>query len=249
MWLNPTMRSLIFLLITLLTPLTAANAHQPVIITSSNTSPKAGPILVDGTISFALRVSFTKANQERGFRASLKEGDLLNFEYLIIDKAPENKLAVSKLPVVSITSPDGKKRVVKFTERSKFYEPYGRTNYLFLSRFSETAIEGIYEFSIKSKGKADITVSTGSKEIKGEIYQPATCPVIEQQPLPVITNAQAATLVGMKKNIAISCVESLSGTYRIAQEDGQDFALTKDFRVDRVNLYLENGQVIKATVG
>jgi len=53
----------------------------------------------------------------------------------------------------------------------------------------------------------------------------------------------------MKKNIAISCVESLSGTYRIAQEDGQDFALTKDFRVDRVNLYLENGQVIKATVG
>jgi len=243
------MRSLIFLLITLLTPLTAANAHQPVIITSSNTSPKAGPILVDGTISFALRVSFTKANQERGFRASLKEGDLLNFEYLIIDKAPENKLAVSKLPVVSITSPDGKKRVVKFTERSKFYEPYGRTNYLFLSRFSETAIEGIYEFSIKSKGKADITVSTGSKEIKGEIYQPATCPVIEQQPLPVITNAQAATLVGMKKNIAISCVESLSGTYRIAQEDGQDFALTKDFRVDRVNLYLENGQVIKATVG
>ena len=249
MWLNPTMRSLIFLLITLLTPLTAANAHQPVVITSSNTSPKAGPILVDGTISFALRVSFTKANQERGFRASLKEGDLLNFEYLIIDKAPENKLAVSKLPVVSITSPDGKKRVVKFTERSKFYEPYGRTNYLFLSRFSETAIEGIYEFSIKSKGKADITVSTGSKEIKGEIYQPATCPVIEQQPLPVITNAQAATLVGMKKNIAISCVESLSGTYRIAQEDGQDFALTKDYRVDRVNLYLENGQVIKATVG
>ena len=249
MWLNPTMRSLIFLLITLLTPLTAANAHQPVVITSSNTSPKAGPILVDGTISFALRVSFTKANQERGFRASLKKGDLLNFEYLIIDKAPENKLAVSKLPVVSITSPDGKKRVVKFTERSKFYEPYGRTNYLFLSRFSETAIEGIYEFSIKSKGKADITVSTGSKEIKGEIYQPATCPVIEQLPLPVITNAQAATLVGMKKNIAISCVESLSGTYRIAQEDGQDFALTKDYRVDRINLYLENGQVIKATVG
>ena len=249
MWLNPTMRSLIFLLITLLTPLTAATAHQPVTITSSNTSPKAGPILVDGTISFALRVSFTKANQERGFRASLKEGDLLNFEYLIIDKAPENKLAVSKLPVVSITSPDGKKRVVKFTERSKFYEPYGRTNYLFLSRFSETAIEGIYEFSIKSKGKADITVSTGSKEIRGEIYQPATCPVIEQLPLPVITNAQAATLVGMKKNIAISCVESLSGIYRIAQEDGQDFALTKDFRVDRVNLYLGNGQVIKATVG
>ena len=249
MWLNPTMRSLIFLFIILLTPLTAATAHQPVTITSSNTSPKAGPILVDGTISFALRVSFTKANQERGFRASLKEGDLLNFEYLIIDKAPENKLAVSKLPVVSITSPDGKKRVVKFTERSKFYEPYGRTNYLFLSRFSETAIEGIYEFSIKSKGKADITVSTGSKEIRGEIYQPATCPIIEQLPLPVITNAQAATLIGMKKEGAISCIQSLKGNYRIAQEDGQDFALTMDFKPDRVNLSITKGIVKKVSVG
>jgi len=243
------MRSLIFLLITLLTPLTAANAHQPVVITSSNTSPKAGPILVDGTISFALRVSFTKANQERGFRASLKEGDLLNFEYLIIDKAPENKLAVSKLPVVSITSPDGKKRVVKFTERSKFYEPYGRTNYLFLSRFSETAIEGIYEFSIKSKGKADITVSTGSKETFGLVYEPSTCPTIEQMSLPVITNAQAATLVGMKKDDAISCISLMQGVHRIAQEDGQDFALTRDYRVDRVDLTIKKGIVTKTTVG
>ena len=226
-----------------------ALAHQPVLLTAANSSADRGPILVDGTISFAIRANFNKANQTQGFRAALKADETLYFEYLIIDKAPENKLAVSKLPVVSITSPGGKKRVVKFTERSKFYEPYGRTNYQFLSRFSETAIEGIYEFSIKSKGKADITVSTGSKEIRGEIYQPATCPVIEQLPLPVITNAQAATLVGMKKNIAISCVESLSGIYRIAQEDSQDFALTKDFRVDRVNLYLGNGQVIKATVG
>ena len=33
-----------------------------------------------------------------------------------------------------------------------------------LARFSTTAIDGIYNFSIKSKAKASITVSTGSKE-------------------------------------------------------------------------------------
>jgi len=249
MWLNHIMRWLIFLLITLLTPLTPTNAHQPVTITADHTSPNAGPILVDGTISFALRISFTKSNQQRGFRVVLKKDELLNFEYLIIDKAPENKLATGKLPVVSITSPDGKKRVVKFTERSKFYEPYGRTNYLFLSRFSERAMEGIYEFAIKSKGKADITVSTGSKEIRGEIYQAATCPVIEQSPQPVITNAQAATLIGMKKNAAISCVQSLKVTHRIAQEDGELFALTRDYRPDRVDLSITNGVVTKVSVG
>ena len=72
--------------------------------------------MVDGTVSFALRANFTKPNQQQGFRAALKAGELLNFEYLIIDKAPENKMALSKLPVVTITAPDGVKSIVKFTE-------------------------------------------------------------------------------------------------------------------------------------
>ena len=56
-----------------------ASAHQPVELGSKNTRADQGPILVDGTVSFALRANFTKANQERGFRASLKQGELLNF--------------------------------------------------------------------------------------------------------------------------------------------------------------------------
>ena len=122
--------------IALIAPLLLTNsglafAHQPVELGSKNTRADQGPILVEGTISFALRAEFTKANQERGFRVSLKQGELLNFEYLIIDKAPENKMALNKLPTVTITAPDGAKSIVKFTERTKFYEPYGRTNYLY----------------------------------------------------------------------------------------------------------------------
>jgi hypothetical protein len=237
------------LLLTLAFPIPTALAHQPVALTSTHTSANKGPILVDGTISFALRASFTKANQERGFRASLKAGELLNFEYLIIDRAPENRLPLSKLPTVTITAPDGNKSVVKFTERTKFYEPYGRTNYLYLARFSSTAIDGIYNFSIRSKGRANITVSTGSKETFGVVYEPATCPTVEPMSLPVITNAQAAALVGMKKEDAISCISSMQGVHRIAQEDGQDFALTRDYRVDRVDLTIKKGIVTKTTVG
>ena len=168
---------------------------------------------------------------------------------MIIDRAPENRLATSKLPVATITAPDGTKRVIKFTERSKFYEPYGRTNYLFLSRYSETAKAGIYEFSFKSKGRAGITVSTGSKEVRGEIYQPKQCPVVEPTSPVVITNAQAATLVGMKKQSAISCVQSLNGITRIAQEDGESFPLTRDYRTERVDLYISKGVVTKVSVG
>ena len=226
-----------------------ATAHQPVPLTTKHSSPNKGPILVDGTISFALRANFKKPKQQQGFRAAFKAGELLNFEYLIIDKAPENKMALSKLPVVTITAPDGAKSTVKFTERTKFYEPYGRTNYLFLSRFSSTAIEGIYSFAIRSKAKSAITVSTGSKEIFGEVYEPAICPTITPSNPVAITNAQAATLIGMKKKVAISCIQSLSGSHRIAQEDGQSFALTKDYRIDRVDLTLRKGFVTKVSVG
>ena len=226
-----------------------ANAHQPVELGSKNTRADQGPILVDGTVSFALRANFTKANQERGFRASLKQGELLNFEYLIIDKAPENKMPLSKLPTVTITAPDGVKSVVKFTERSNFYEPYGRTNYLYLARFSSTAVEGIYNFSIKSKAKASITVSTGSKEIFGQVFQPGICPTIEQQQTPTVSNAQAATLVGMKKDTAASCAAKLNWVYRIGQEDDQMFALTKDYRLDRVTVIIKNGLITNSLVG
>ena len=243
-----------YLFIALIAPLSLINsglafAHQPVELGSKNTRADQGPILVDGTISFALRAEFTKANQERGFRASLKQGELLNFEYLIIDKAPENKMALNKLPTVTITAPDGAKSIVKFTERTKFYEPYGRTNYLYLARFSSTALDGIYNFSIKSKAKASITVSTGSKETFGQVFQPAICPTIEPQQTLTVTNAQAATLIGMKKDAATSCAAKLGWGYRVGQEDDQLFALTKDYRLDRVTVVIKKRIVTESVVG
>ena len=243
-----------YLFIALIAPLSLINsglafAHQPVELGSKNTRADQGPILVDGTISFALRAEFTKANQERGFRVSLKQGELLNFEYLIIDKAPENKMALNKLPTVTITAPDGAKSIVKFTERTKFYEPYGRTNYLYLARFSSTALDGIYNFSIKSKAKASITVSTGSKETFGQVFQPASCPSIEPQQTLAVTNAQAATLIGMKKDTATSCAAKLNWGYRVGQEDDQLFALTKDYRLDRVTVIIKKGLITESVVG
>ena len=53
----------------------------------------------------------------------------------------------------------------------------------------------------------------------------------------------------MKKEGAISCIQSLKGNYRIAQEDEQDFALTMDFKPDRVNLSITKGIVKKVSVG
>ena len=167
-----------------------ASAHQPVELLDTDTSAKAGPLLVDGTISFAIRASFTKSGQKKAFRAALKEGDQLDVQYLIVDKKPENALKNSQLPQLIITSPTGKKIAIKINERSPFYEPHGGTNYFYLARYSAPAQAGIYQFLITSRAKAGITVAVGEKEIRGEVVR-GPAPAITPTPTP--SSAPAAT--------------------------------------------------------
>ena len=166
------MKKLITALLALsLLGITPASAHQPVDLLNSDTTPSAGPLLVDGTVSFAVRASFTKAGQKKAFRAALTEGDQLDVQYLIIDKKPENKLKNSKLPLLVITSPSGKKTTMKFTERTEFLETHSRTMYLYLSRISEVAEPGIYSFMITARTKSAITLGVGAREVPGEVLR------------------------------------------------------------------------------
>jgi hypothetical protein len=180
-------------------PAGAATAHQPVFLLPTDTTPNAGPLLVDGTVSFAIRASFTKSGQKQAFRAALKEGDSLEIQYLIVDKKPENTLKNTMLPQLVVTSPTGKKLTIKFNERTKFYEPYGRTNYLYLARYSAPAETGIYQFVATSRARAAITIAVGDREVQGEVLRgPAPSPAAAQpspataQPTPAAV-APAAT--------------------------------------------------------
>ena len=161
----------IAILATLLLSSGVAVAHQPVILLDTDTTAAKGPLLVDGTVSFAIRASFSKAGQKKAFRAQFKEGDALEVQYLIVDKKPENALKNSKLPTVLITGPDGFKLTMKINERTKFYEPYGGTNYLYLARSSAVTKAGIYNFVITSRAKSTITVAVGEQEIFGEVVR------------------------------------------------------------------------------
>jgi len=164
----------------------AARAHQPVELLNSDTTAAKGPLLVDGTVSFAIRAAFTKSGQTKAFRAQFKSGDQLSVQYLIVDKRPENALRTSSLPSLVITPPTGSAVTIKFDERTKFFEPYGRVNYLYLARYTDVAQAGIYNFTIKSKSKAAITVAVGDKEIFGDVLRGAA-------PTPVVTPAASAT--------------------------------------------------------
>ncbi len=169
------------------------SAHQPVFLLPGDTTPNAGPLLVDGTVSFAIRASFTKSGQKQAFRAALKEGDSLEIQYLVVDKKPENTLKNTMLPQLVVTSPSGKKLTVKLNERTKFYEPYGRTNYLYLARYSAPAETGIYQFVATSRARAAITIAVGDKEIPGEVLRgTAPAPAAPAPAAPAATPAAPA---------------------------------------------------------
>ena len=209
-----------------------ASAHQPVFLLPTDTTPNAGPLLVDGTVSYAIRASFTKSGQKQAFRAALKEGDVLEVQYLIIDKKPENLLKNTLLPQLVITSPLGKKFTMKFTERTKFLEEYSRTMYLYLGRYAAPAEAGIYQFVATSRARAAITIGVGYQEIPGEVLRgPAPTPVASTAPMmkptptpsptpePEITTQSGYTMAKVKENnSASSCWSVINGNvYNLTQ--------------------------------
>ena len=171
-----------------------AVAHQPVVLLNSDTTAAKGPLLVDGTVSFAVRASFAKAGEKKAFRAQFKEGDSLEIQYLIVDKKPENSLRITQLPTLVVTGPGGFKLTLKLNERTKFFEPFSQTNYLYLGRYSGTAKAGIYSFVITGRGKSAITLGVGDREVPGEVVRGAyVAPTVSASPTPVPTPAPTVT--------------------------------------------------------
>ena len=162
-----------------------AFAHQPVVLLNSDTTAAKGPLLVDGTVSFAVRASFAKAGEKKAFRAQFQEGDALEVQFLIIDKKPENALKMSQLPTLVVTGPGGFKTTMKLNERTKFLETYSQTTYLYLGRYSGMAKAGIYSFVLTARGKSSITLGVGSQEIPGEVVRGAyVAPTVSATPTP-----------------------------------------------------------------
>ncbi len=165
-----------------------AVAHQPVVLLNTDTTAAKGPLLVDGTVSFAVRASFAKAGEKKAFRAQFKEGDVLDVQFLIIDKKPENALKMSQLPSLVVKGPGGFRLAMKLNERTKFFETYTRTTYLYLGRYSGMAKAGIYSFVLTARGKSSITLGVGFQEIPGEVVRGAyVAPTVTATPTPTPT--------------------------------------------------------------
>lgn len=63
------------------------------------------------------------------------------------------------------------------------------------------------------------------------------------------TQEFADTLVGKPADEAQAAAVAAGYTYRVLSEDGQDNAVTADYRPDRINVEIEDGTVTRATAG
>ena len=59
-------------------------------------------------------------------------------------------------------------------------------------------------------------------------------------------------VIGMTEAEAIATIEGVSSeqlTYRVIRRDGENYPMTMDYRLDRINLEIDNGVVTKASIG
>ena len=150
-----------------LLPASVAKAHDPIILTPDHATPANGPLILDGTISFALYGALYSPKDTRGFRVNFKEGDPLYFSILIPDLAPENQLDDASLPFLEITDPAGATTKLLVSEKVSFAEPYSGTNYVRLTEFNSVAIAGTYSVVITGDSPGRFTVSFGQIEMFG----------------------------------------------------------------------------------
>ena len=65
---------------------------------------------------------------------------------------------------------------------------------------------------------------------------------------PAITD-MATHVIGMKEKEATAAISTIGGSSRIGRRDKENFALTLDYRTDRITLEIDNGIVTAAIVG
>ncbi len=109
-------------------------------------------------------------------------------------------------------------------------------------------VNGMKYTCIKSGGK--LVWNKGVKVKKAAALKQGVCPpkaVADKNP--GITQVRANTLLGMSEMAAEKCAKDLDWTFRIGQRDDEFFALTRDYRIDRVTVTVIKDVVTEALVG
>ena len=97
--------------------------------------------------------------------------------------------------------------------------------------------------------KADVSTNTGNEPTPVDpmpVPLPAETGSGSVEPVPTIATSAP---IGLSELEAIKLIESEGFTARVIARDGESLPATKDYRLDRVNISIENGVVVSAELG
>lgn len=151
-----------------------AFAHDPIIITDDQTTPEAGPLLPDGTISFALYGVIDAPGATRGLRVRFTDSQTVNVTLLVPALDPERALADGDLPTLTVHRPDGSTALLTANERVRFDESFSGTSYLRLAELGELAQAGEYDLTVTAAAPSRFTVAVGTIERFGTPVESVT---------------------------------------------------------------------------
>ena len=133
-----------------------------------------------------------------------------------------------------------------------------------------TAKAGVKCTKLKStsivKGKKFTCIKSGKKlvwdkgvVVKASVAKPSPtpnnstpligCPKLDSADQSGISQLRANALIGMSESQAEECAKSLNWGFRIGQRDNEMFALTRDYRLDRVTVIVMLGIVTRVDIG
>jgi len=75
------------------------------------------------------------------------------------------------------------------------------------------------------------------------------CPKLDSADQSGISQLRANALIGMSESNAKQCADSLNWGFRVGQRDNEMFAMTRDYRLDRVTVIVMLGLVTRVDVG
>jgi hypothetical protein len=85
--------------------------------------------------------------------------------------------------------------------------------------------------------------------VDGGSVEPAPAPEPPQHGTVAVAPEETQALVGLAEDEAAKVAGERGWVLRVIARDGETFAVTEDYRIDRVNVTIESGVVVAATVG
>ena len=116
------------------------------------------------------------------------------------------------------------------------------------------------------KGKKFTCIKSGKKlvwdkgvVVKASVAKPSPtpnnstpligCPKLDSADQSGISQLRANALIGMSESNAKQCADSLNWGFRVGQRDNEMFAITRDYRLDRVTVIVMLGIVTRVDIG